>query len=371
MQDNSRNQYSERQGQPMYQPEKNFVMRESNNSFKRTRAQYEFQTNQSKQIPLDNQMYSNSLKSGMVNSFNRPKELDYESNQSNKATDRMNKGNLYNQSNQETIYNVGKYSETPLTSKVVNQAFKAPIEPQSFKVMSNQNTQTNNNQQSNFNRPINPPIKIMQKSVMNNGNVNQNQNQFVSEFALIDSNDMNRNHYFISSVNPNIHWKKEYNKYGIIIGVVCAGGLIAYLVSDEIKQNDFQFAEKMNELLPSTASMVSIGTAIAFITIGVVIYVVLKSKDKNETELMAQEDYEELKSLILLNTTKDTSFIGVFLEFFIQTRAEYWNISKLKYEAKVLPLIRAKIQQEQIIQECEVIVSNQALRLWNFTPQSE
>lgn len=348
--DNNQYQYSEgERPQQSYQVDYSYARRDSNNSFKRTKGQFESQHNQS------NRMKMSQLKE--LNGINYPQR-----NQMSKAS-----------SNQGTIYNVGRNTKTPLTSKVITQTFKVPNRSKSFRAVSNQTTQTNNNKQSsnndptnyNYNEPLNdahPSNRLLEERIRNDDI--DDDDESVTEFALND-NRVNSNLNFTHSV----YWKQDYNEYCIIFGMICAGGLICFLVYDHLKKNSKlleDFPNKIKQMISgfSTEVMISFGVILAC---GVA-YVIWRQKDTSECELIANEDYKELKALLASSINNDPTFIGIFIDFFIQTRVEYWNIAKYDYERKILPMLKSNILQEKMIEECEMIVSNQSLRLWKSNP---
>jgi hypothetical protein len=91
-----------------------------------------------------------------------------------------------------------------------------------------------------------------------------------------------------------------------------------------------------------------------------------KFSDRGYFERIAQEDYNKLVSLICDNHNYEPEPIGILENKFVSDTSKSYNMTEGKYRKNILPLIEKIIKDLNKIEQKEVLIQEQGVKVWDF-----
>jgi len=121
------------------------------------------------------------------------------------------------------------------------------------------------------------------------------------------------------------------------------------------------FFEKIKENLFAVCILTAVLISIVFI--------ILKYSEQVRFHKIAEQDYKLIKQILEASFNKDdhNDLIGLFENNFVQYNAEKHNISEESYRRCVMPIMQEARMNEDLIEEAEILIQDQAQKVWRIT----
>jgi len=157
-----------------------------------------------------------------------------------------------------------------------------------------------------------------------------------------------------------------YKDYGVIALYIIIGcGLILVTYSlyqnghlENIWKNIIDFYNSLDD----KTRYVIIGLIILLLSL--IVY--KKNSDRGFFHRISQEDYIKLVSLISDNHSYEPEPIGILETKFVSDLSKSHHMSEGKYRKNVLPLIEKIIKDQNKIEEKEILIQEQGVKVWDF-----
>ena len=255
------------------------------------------------------------------------------------------------------------------------------------KIKNINNNKSKNYKNENFIYQTNKKLNIKENKNIDNYINSSKQKLLVSVYSPKNKNNENENDIFNISIkdlnNFPIYRNGKKRIKQIIISLISGIVIIGFVY---FTSNDIQSSEIKNAL--NCFSLSSWIKICCFIVIVILIFLIYyKNKEIFTCNKIALEDFELLKKLLYDNYLGNKEeYIGLFQNQFTKDCSKSRNISESKYIKYILPIIYKNITEfnekvykikhnneianNLIIEENDVIISGQKMKLWKYNKLS-
>ena len=255
------------------------------------------------------------------------------------------------------------------------------------KIKNINNNKSKNYKNENFIYQTNKKLNIKENKNIDNYINSSKQKLLVSVYSPKNKNNENENDIFNISIkdlnNFPIYRNGKKGIKQIIISLISGIVIIGFVY---FTSNDIQSSEIKNAL--NCFSLSSWIKICCFIVIVILIFLIYyKNKEIFTCNKIALEDFELLKKLLYDNYLGNKEeYIGLFQNQFTKDCSKSRNISESKYIKYILPIIYKNITEfnekvykikhnneianNLIIEENDVIISGQKMKLWKYNKLS-
>ena len=87
-----------------------------------------------------------------------------------------------------------------------------------------------------------------------------------------------------------------------------------------------------------------------------------------QDETIAREDYKFIKEILKASKNKEDNceVIGIFEMIFVKDNSIKRNMDENVYRKKILPIMTLLKDKEEIIEEAEIYIQDQELKVWRI-----
>lgn len=103
------------------------------------------------------------------------------------------------------------------------------------------------------------------------------------------------------------------------------------------------------------------------------IFIILKYREHTRYNRIAEEDYTLIKQILEASRHKEDNcdLIGLFESNFVKDNSEKHNLSEEIYRTRILPLMQEARMNDDLIEEGEILIQDQAHKVWRLRKDND